>query len=554
MSFQEGHCSTRPPLFNGTNYTQWKIRMRHHIRSQGFDLWETIVNGPYEPIDEITKKPKDSKDYTVEDKRKIVLNDKAIDILFCALSSSEFNRVSSCETAKEVWDILQVTHEGTSQVKKTRINMLLHELDNFHMKQDETIAEMYKRFTEIVNQLKGLDKKFKSEELVVKILRSLPQSWEPKVTAIEEVKDPADISLDELIGNLTAYEMKRKAMKEKEERDMKEKESQSKRTLALKSREENDEDDEKDNVLNNVEELNFFIKNFNKAISRKYRRPYKGKNRNDGKLEIICYGCNKPGHTRQECPDRRKDDKKKKSKGKAKAYATWSDEDSSSDDSEQSKDDALLCLMAKEDVESNYSSDDEVNISNTLSYDELQNAFDELMKVSVSLDSKNKKLRKYACSLKEENENLMHENEALKRKFDSIMHEKELLEKSACELKNMHEFVKNELNETKNLLNKFSIGTKSLDSILASQRDMFNKEGLGYNKEKSYGNFFRKSNDPYALIKCSYCHYHGHRTQKCPIMHHRPYIVRKVWIPKGTTLGTNPHGPKKVWVPKSNAK
>ena len=46
--------------------------------------------------------------------------------LFCALGASEYNRVSLCENAKEVWDKLQVTHEGTNHVKKTKIGMLTH--------------------------------------------------------------------------------------------------------------------------------------------------------------------------------------------------------------------------------------------------------------------------------------------------------------------------------------------------------------------------------------------------------------------------------------------
>jgi len=34
------------------------------------------------------------------------------------LSSGEFFRVSQCNSAKEMWDILEVTHEGTSDVKR----------------------------------------------------------------------------------------------------------------------------------------------------------------------------------------------------------------------------------------------------------------------------------------------------------------------------------------------------------------------------------------------------------------------------------------------------
>jgi len=73
----------------------------------------------------------------------------------------------------------------------------------------ETIMDMYTRFTHITNELKSLAKTFTIEELVRKILRFLPRTWEAKVTAIQEVKDLKTISLDELIGNLQTYELKR---------------------------------------------------------------------------------------------------------------------------------------------------------------------------------------------------------------------------------------------------------------------------------------------------------------------------------------------------------
>lgn len=44
---------------------------------------------------------------------------------------------------------------------------------------------MYTRFMDIVNGLKDLAKKLFSNELMNKILKFLPQSWEAKVTTIE---------------------------------------------------------------------------------------------------------------------------------------------------------------------------------------------------------------------------------------------------------------------------------------------------------------------------------------------------------------------------------
>ena len=86
--------------------------------------------------------------------------------------------------------------------------MLTHEYELFSMKQEESISEMYNRFTTIVTNLKGLGKSYANQDLVKKILNWLSKSWEAKVTAIEESKDPNTFPLYELIGSLLIHEMK----------------------------------------------------------------------------------------------------------------------------------------------------------------------------------------------------------------------------------------------------------------------------------------------------------------------------------------------------------
>lgn len=45
----EGQSTNRPPLFNGTNYTYWKARMKIFIQAFDYDLWGIIINGPHTP-------------------------------------------------------------------------------------------------------------------------------------------------------------------------------------------------------------------------------------------------------------------------------------------------------------------------------------------------------------------------------------------------------------------------------------------------------------------------------------------------------------------------
>ena len=75
------------------------------------------------------------------------------------------------------------------------------------MKPSKAIGEMYTYFTDIVNGLKVLGKSFSHFKLVNKILRSIPKSWDHKVTTIPEANCLNNFSLEKLIGFLMTYEM-----------------------------------------------------------------------------------------------------------------------------------------------------------------------------------------------------------------------------------------------------------------------------------------------------------------------------------------------------------
>ena len=111
-------------------------------------------------------------------------------------------------------------------MRETKANMLVSEYEAFHMKNNESISEMYARLTLITNDLKSLSKTYSEYELIRKILRSLTPVWHTKVTVVEESRNLSSTMVDELIGSLMTYELKLKKTEEPEP---------SKKTLALKA-------------------------------------------------------------------------------------------------------------------------------------------------------------------------------------------------------------------------------------------------------------------------------------------------------------------------------
>ena len=75
------------------------------------------------------------------------------------------------------------------------------------MSEDESFDSFYSKLNEVVIGKFNLGEKIEDSKIVRKILRSLPESFHAKVTAIEESKDLNDIKVQELIGSLQTYEL-----------------------------------------------------------------------------------------------------------------------------------------------------------------------------------------------------------------------------------------------------------------------------------------------------------------------------------------------------------
>ena len=125
--------------------------------------------------------------------------------LFSAVTNKEFKKISSTETGKEAWTILQKTYEGTKAIKDSKFQRLTTSFEEIKMKEDESFDEFYAKLKDIVNLAFNLRESILKPKIVRKVLRSLLERFHAKITAIEESKDIDKISLTELVGNLQTY-------------------------------------------------------------------------------------------------------------------------------------------------------------------------------------------------------------------------------------------------------------------------------------------------------------------------------------------------------------
>ncbi|VFQ67328.1 unnamed protein product [Cuscuta campestris] len=221
-----------------------------------------------------TTVPKTEDEFDAEDIKKIKNYAKAINMLYCVINPDDYRKISCYSTAKEMWDKLKVTYEGTNQVRKAKINFLTQEYEMFKMKEGEKIEDLFDLLSKIINDLHALKKSYSNNDLVRKILRSLTPEWCSKADAIYESIEVSNVTIDRLRGNLKTYKSTILNPSLDEQR---------KKGIALKATKKSveGESSEEDN------EFTLVIKKFNKFTRKEFER--KGKKHDD---PLKCYGYN----------------------------------------------------------------------------------------------------------------------------------------------------------------------------------------------------------------------------------------------------------------------
>ena len=217
------------------------------------------------------------------------------------------------------------------------------------MEEDESFDEFYAKLKDIVNSVFNLRETILEPKIVRKVLRSLPERFHAKITAIEESKDIDQISLTELVGNLQTYELgltrigktgKGKSM-----------------ALKAKSRETDESSGDEDSKMKSyiTKQFKKFMKNANgkgfdkdrrQSRSSQFKVQDKGKKdaKEGGQYNIPigpkCFGCHGFGHMKQECPTYLK------SIGKSKALVATLSDTKPEDDSDDGDDGILNVFTA----------------------------------------------------------------------------------------------------------------------------------------------------------------------------------------------------------------
>ncbi|GJX52757.1 retrovirus-related pol polyprotein from transposon TNT 1-94 [Tanacetum coccineum] len=287
--YLEGQSMQRPPLFQSDSFIYWKTRFETYVKSKDLDLWHVITNGDFQPIQNNPKTVPFEKQND-DLKKRLAKNNEAKMVIYNALPRKEYERIFMCNMAKEIWKTLLITHQGNSQVKDNKIDLLVQQYEQFVISEDESIGRAFARFNTIITSLKALD---------------------------VESKELTSLSLDEIIRNLKVHKMIIK-------KDFKIVKSIGERkSLALKAKKEFS-DEECSTFGSEDKEYAMAARDFKKFFKRRGR-------------------CGDLNHLIEECPKPPKDKNQRTFIGDS-----WSD--SGEEDDEKAKDDTCLVAQASSEI------------------------------------------------------------------------------------------------------------------------------------------------------------------------------------------------------------
>ncbi|XP_019179849.1 PREDICTED: uncharacterized protein LOC109175046 [Ipomoea nil] len=203
-------ASMKSPELDGHNYSFSKARMEIYLQAQGTRVYRTVLTGWSPPTIQNadgTAEAKPIDTWTEEEMTSSDLNNKALSSIVGSLHESVFTLVTGIQEAKRVWDTLETRYEGTSDVKQSKLQLVLSEFESLRMSEEETISTFHSRVQNLMNRASVLGEPFTDEKVVKKILQSLPKRFRMKVTAIQEHSGWEKKPVGELMGSLHTYEL-----------------------------------------------------------------------------------------------------------------------------------------------------------------------------------------------------------------------------------------------------------------------------------------------------------------------------------------------------------
>ncbi|KAG8489064.1 hypothetical protein CXB51_017032 [Gossypium anomalum] len=192
-----------PPVFAGENYHIWVVKMKTYLQAQ--DLWSVVENDIEPPPLRANPTIAQIRQHAEESTKK----HKALACLQNGVSDVIFTRIMACSTPKEAWERLKEEFMGSDKTRQQQVINLRRDFKNLKMKESKSIKQYSDRIMATVNSIRLLGEDFSDSRVVEKVITTLPERFESKISSLEDSRDLTTISLSELVNSLYALEQRR---------------------------------------------------------------------------------------------------------------------------------------------------------------------------------------------------------------------------------------------------------------------------------------------------------------------------------------------------------
>ncbi|RDY12354.1 hypothetical protein CR513_02868, partial [Mucuna pruriens] len=172
-------------------FDNWRVKMPTIFGFQ--DVIEVVTIGFAEPGRN-----------AIEEQRLILLSQ----FLIYQCVTKIFNKISNASTSKEAWKILVKTYGDGEKNKKVKLQTLRRQYELLNMEEKESVANYFDGIQELVNAMRICKEKVTDQQVVDKILRTLPPEFDYIAATIKESKDLDTMEVEELQHSLEALEMR----------------------------------------------------------------------------------------------------------------------------------------------------------------------------------------------------------------------------------------------------------------------------------------------------------------------------------------------------------
>nr|GEZ76173.1 hypothetical protein [Tanacetum cinerariifolium] len=182
------------------------MRMEQYLTFTDHALWKVIVNGDFVSL--VASASAEGLIPPKTAKQKLAMKNKlkAKSTLMLAIPDEHLLKFYAWKDEKSLWKAIKNRFGGNKESKKMLKTILKQNYKNFIASSQKGLDNTYDRFQKLISQLEIHGEVISQEDANMKLLRSLPSTWNNIALIMRNKYDLDTLSMDDLYNNLKVYE------------------------------------------------------------------------------------------------------------------------------------------------------------------------------------------------------------------------------------------------------------------------------------------------------------------------------------------------------------